>query len=70
MAWVLGVCYLATGALLVAAAWVAGAAGICDTCQSKDFSETELALVLAGAICAALSLGLTLVVVRRSRRPT
>jgi hypothetical protein len=68
MAWVLAICYLVTVVLLVAAAWVAGVAGICDTCQRQDSGGTDLVLVLAGSICAAISVGLTLVMARRSRR--
>jgi hypothetical protein len=67
MACVLSLCYLVTLLLLVGAAWVAGAAGICDTCQGQDSTGAELVLVFAGSICAAISGGLTLVSVRRHR---
>ena len=53
-AWFLAVAYLVTVGLFVGAAWIAGAAGICDTCQGQDDSGIELALVIGG-IAAALS---------------
>jgi hypothetical protein len=48
VAWVLAFAYLLTIGCFVAAAWIAGIAGICDTCQGHDYAGTELGLVVAG----------------------
>jgi hypothetical protein len=65
--WLLALAYLLTIGLFVAAAWIAGVAGICDTCQGQDYSGTELALVIAGIAGVAFSVALTRYSIRRRR---
>ena len=67
MAWLLAVCYFLTLALFVLAAYVAGAASLCDTCQGQDYSGTELALVVAGGVLTVLSIAITAITIRRRR---
>jgi hypothetical protein len=38
MAWLIAFAYVVTIGCFVAAAWIAGAAGICDTCQGQDYA--------------------------------
>jgi uncharacterized membrane protein len=67
VAWLLAVAYLVTVGCFVAAAWIAGAVGICDTCQGQDYSGTELALVIAGVGGVVISAVLTRHTIRRRR---
>ena len=67
MAWLIALAYIVTIGCFVAAAWIAGAAGICDTCQGQDYSGTELALVVAGIAGVVVSAALTRHSIRRRR---
>jgi hypothetical protein len=42
MVWLLAVAYIVTIGCFVVAAWIAGIAGICDTCQGQDYSGTQI----------------------------
>jgi hypothetical protein len=64
MAWLLALCYGVTLILFVGAAWIAGMAGICDTCQGQDSTGTEIVLLIAGAVSAFISIGLTVFAAR------
>ena len=67
VAWFLALAYLVTVGLFVAAAWIAGVAGICDTCQGQDDSGIELAIVIAGVAAGLFSAALTRYSIRRGR---
>jgi hypothetical protein len=63
--WLLALAYVVTVGCFVVAAWIAGIAGIYDTCQGRDYSGTELALVIAGIAGVAISAALTRYSIRR-----
>jgi uncharacterized membrane protein len=67
MVWLLAFAYVVTIGCFVVAAWIAGIAGICDTCQGQDYSGTELALVVAGTVGVVVSAALTRYSIRRGR---